>query len=309
MNLIKAIYLMKESDLPLHGDYRSDHQGAFVLGCGRSGTTLVRKILQVHPHLSSGPETHFFTKIDRWYSRFSGRSIRSHDWDWLKKLCNKFEVPPGEITRIREDSNSLPEFADRFFERFLLSEPARRWVEKTPGHVNHLNYLHRYFPRARLIHVIRNPLDVVTSLKTHPKWNLRHGERVRNTTTQPIEDCVDRWLNDVQSGLQGRELCPDHYTELHYEDLVRSFESEIREVLDFLGEEWHDDLHQFHREKDPSKNLPNNPRANKPIDDSRVGRWNEELTSEEVDYVKSNTRNLFKKLKYTAQDLDGCQLL
>lgn len=307
MNLLGALYLISKSKLPLHGDFQSPAKGVFIVGCGRSGTTVLRRVLETHPKFSSGPETHIFTKINIWYERLSGKSIKTYDLEWISENCTRFNVIPGEITRIRAESSCLPEFAHRFFERFLLKDAATRWIEKTPGHVKQLDYISRYFPLAKFVHIVRDPRDVVCSLRTHPQWKIVHGELRPHTINRPVRECLERWMKDVSAGLQGRSICPDRYLETRYEDILQHPKEQLERLLSFLGEDWDERLLQFHQINVDNINVINNPRANQSLDTARIGRWKTELDASELSYIRNTCGDLAKKLGYVlpASDADS----
>ncbi len=139
----------------------------FVVGCPRSGTTLIQELLGMHPDIYTCKETHFFRKIRRKGKRklldylvLSPRNvlqayefIRSHN-----KLLGQYDS--GSVRSLRA--------ATLFFNRLMTSEAQARdklaWVEKTPGHLFNIGLIKRHIPAAQFVHVIRDGRDVVASL-------------------------------------------------------------------------------------------------------------------------------------------------
>src|SRR5262249_28338226 len=111
----------------------------FVVGCPRSGTTLVQCILSASSHAFSLPETHFFS-----------------------------EVAPDLLGR--PDLSALDEFIEQVEAHRPDTDTARtlRAVEKTPRHVLHLDTIDACFPDALFINVVRDPIDVASSLRGVP---------------------------------------------------------------------------------------------------------------------------------------------
>ncbi len=156
--------------------------------CPRSGTTLMLSILDAHPHIFGiQNQTYAFTV-----------------WG----------------------NDSQPTRLDRLYRELLLHkipEQKRRWCEKTPKNIQFFDQILRYFGhRVKLIHMIRDGRDVVTS--KHP----RH-------TPDQYWVSVRRWISDVKQGLAFAGH-PHVYT-LKYENLVHQYESEIQKLIHFLNED------------------------------------------------------------------------
>lgn len=94
----------------------------------------------------------------------------------------------------------------------------RRWVEKTPRHINHMDRIKRVFPTSQVIALVRNGFDVVASMK-------RRGISPRTA--------ADRWIADMEQ-LQRWRAHPDIHI-IYYEDLVLTPESVLRKLGGFLG--------------------------------------------------------------------------
>ena len=162
--------------------------GPIIIGaCPRSGTTLLLSMLDAHPHIHGiRKQTYAFTR-----------------WD-----------EEGRPTRL-----------DRLYRQLLLHRPGPdcvRWCEKTPKNVQHFGRILSWFDGgARLVHMVRDGRDVVTS--RHP----RHRP-------DQYWVSVDRWVADVRAGLAFADS-PFVHT-VRYEDLIDDFQSEIRRLLDFLDE-------------------------------------------------------------------------
>lgn len=139
----------------------------FVVGCPRSGTTLVQKLLGIRSDVYTCKETHYFQKIRR-----VGKG----------KVLDYLAVSPENVLEayeyIRQHNQLLLEHdpsavrsrrsAVVFFDRLMTQEAKARskpvWVEKTPAHVFHIRWIRHYIPAAQFVHVIRDGRDVVASL-------------------------------------------------------------------------------------------------------------------------------------------------
>jgi hypothetical protein len=174
----------------------------FIAGCERSGTTVLLAILGAHPHIFAIPfETntyHYHTSKKR---LLSDKQIRR------KKII-------GHLFKQK------------------IKKSAKRFCEKTPRNILHINeILKDYNNKVKIIHIIRDGRDVVTSI--HPNYPER-----KNFVT------IDNWKERVGNASLFREH-PCVIT-IKYEDLISSFEETIKTVLAFIEEPYHPNLELFH---------------------------------------------------------------
>lgn len=253
--------------------YVSNDAPIIVGGCGRSGTTLMRVMLDSHRHICCGPETGLFF-----------REKVSHG-----QLVERFGILSQEIRRLAHGSGSRAEFIEKFFDEYSRSQGKRRWAEKTPRNIEHMEYIFRVFPNVRFIHMIRDGRDVACSLRTHPRYKVVDGELVPRDTWNPLEQCIDRWTTAISHSRPYRSH--PGYLEVRYEDLVLAAEPTLRRVMDFVGEPWDDGLLRYAEVKSSSRNVskfPQNPEATESLRDSSIGRWESDLSKED--------QSLFKEL-------------
>ncbi len=188
----------------------------FIIGCPRSGTTLLRMILDAHPRISCGEETKFLTDLEPIVGAHQ-RLLASYGFDrgwWLD--------------RIREMYGG-------FQAAYLEKRAKARWAEKTPSYTMHLGFVEELFPAAQYIHIIRDGRDVVASFRD--RWGYRSGVRAANSI----------WAHYVRTAREfGAHLPPDRYHELRYEALVEETETTCRALLAFLGEEWEAQVLRYH---------------------------------------------------------------
>jgi hypothetical protein len=180
----------------------------FIIGCARSGTTLLRMILDSHPRISCGEETKFLLDLE---------PILGSHWRLL--------APYGFdrawwLDRIRDMYGG-------FQTAYVKKRGKARWAEKTPSYTLHLPFVEELFPDAQYLHIIRDGRDVVASYRN--RWGYRSGVRAANSV----------WAHYVRTAREfGSRLAPGRYHELRYEALVGDTEPTVRALLAFLGEDW-----------------------------------------------------------------------
>ena len=240
---------------------------AVVLGgCQGSGASLLRVMLDSHPHIAAGPETSLLTG-----------SYIPH------KLAGRFDIATQELWQLRRQATDHAHFVELFFERYAASRGKLRWAEKTPQNICHLAWIFQHFPRARFIHVVRDGRDVVCSLRTHPRYRAANGESVPTRVRRPLKPCIHAWLHDTAIGLKWRGHA--EYLEVRYEDLVETPEAALRGVCAFIGETYDPSLLQFHEDRGPSRDAARSvitAAATRPLSHRALGRWETELTGPEL---------------------------
>ncbi len=257
----------------------------FIGGCGRSGTTLLRTMLDSHPLICSGPETNLI--------------IEPQNESYFARLADKFSLPEDEVIRMANESSFLPQFMTAFGRYVTGKHGKKHWADKTPRNVRHLKYIFDNFPSARFIHVIRDGRDVTNSLKTHPKYKVVEGKLIETGIQNPYEDCCKRWIEDVTLGLEWHG--DNRVLPVMYEELVANPRATMIRILDFLELPWSDAI--LHHEnidnelRNPMK-YPNNALANQSITKAGVGRWKSELSMEEIQYFNEHAGALLSSLGY-----------
>ena len=203
----------------------------FVVGCPRSGTTLLQSILATHPRVASFPETHFFPRL-RIYNRFGMGltdldSVRSHLRPLLQELDAE-ELLRHLPHRLPLASGVVKGFA-QILDDLATRQVADTWLEKTPRHLHFIDTIDRFLPHPHhYFHIVRSGPDVVASMyeATQEYPHLWGGKR-------SVEKCLDRWCADVEltrnwAGRRGHSV-------IFYSDLIEAPERVMRGACDAVG--------------------------------------------------------------------------
>lgn len=236
-------------------------------GCGSSGTTLLRQMLNRHPAIFCGPESNVFL----------ARQMSPAE------MSRKFGFDAAEIKAWRQDSRFQAEFIDKFQAACLDRSGKSHWIDKTPENVRRLAFIGKHFPHAKFVHVIRDGRDTACSLR-HRSW-LKLNDR---TSPDALRRCAAYWVERVSAGLKMRGR-PNYY-EVRYEDLVFDPENTLRGLLHFIGVEW--DGHIVEADVHAAE------KTNGPLFQSSVGRWRKDLSDAEMESIKPICGNLLDTLRY-----------
>lgn len=238
-NLARFPHASNRSEIPV-----------FIVGMPRSGTTLTETILATHDRVSGAGELALFNHISAGIpaERLRGRSLS----DVLADL----------------DQPTLDNIAGRYLdelERHRTGPQVARITDKMPYNYLHLGLIQMLFPKARIIHCIRDARDTCLScyfqnfIGQHPyAYNLEHlGSYYRG-----YERLMAHWRRHISLPL----------FELRYEDLVAAPEDTIARLLDFCGLEWSDVCLRFHESRRTVRTASYQ-QIRRPLYSASVGRW------------------------------------
>jgi hypothetical protein len=298
---------------PMRGPFarkRSDHPPApFIVGVGRSGTTMLRLMLDAHPELAIPPETHFVPDL---IDAIEGGASPAEAVEVMRSVrqWGDLQIEAAEVLeRFERLDRFEPDAALRaFYVIYAARHEKPRWGEKTPAYVRHMRKIERALPEARFIHVIRDGRDVALS-----RWKRTLGEGKR----APASQVAEGWQRRIRRAQkQGRRL--RHYLELRYEDLVTDTEPNLRRISDFLEidfdpamlryyEHAADRMAEMARDLPASDGKPTRPgeermqahaMTQKPPDPGAMYRWKERMSPEDVAAFDAAAGELLGELGY-----------
>jgi hypothetical protein len=257
----------------------------FIVGCGRSGTTLLRTMLNHHPAVAIPLESLFI--IDY----FRAESLV--DIDRFRRLVlGEYELSEWEMpvtSADLADCQTLTELINRLHELYLTQQGKTIWGQKTPRFVRYGDLLKTAYLQSRFVHVLRDPRAVTSSL-------IRSNVHNSNAYF-----AAHRWLKDVQAGLALREQYPEDVLEITYEDLVSDTEPVLRQVCDFLGLSFDPAMLTYY-ETGQAEYSPYyaqiHTRLNQPPNKERIYAWRKNLSDEEIALVEHICGAVMQPLGY-----------
>ena len=239
-----------------------------VGGCHRSGTSLVRRILDAHPRIHCGPELTFFRDF---YGAFR-------------------DDPLAHVRFARTARDYLPEddalrVLGRAFlelhERAAQRAGKERWADKTPENVLHLEGWERLLGDGFVfVHVVRNPLDTLASM----------AGRFPLTLPPDLEARIDLYLACTEAGVAFADRHPERSLRVVYDQLCADPAGTIEDLMGGLGEEAYPSQLAFNE-------LPHDEGLEDPdiaatdgVHSQSIGRWSEVLTAAEAEHAWERTR-------------------
>lgn len=199
-----------------------------IVGAPRSGTTLLRFMLDASPLLAIPPETGFLTELRRLDQVGAGPDqlaavITHHPPE--APTWPDFGLDAEELTTRLQvlDPWSVAAGVRQFYGAYAELHGKPRWGDKTPGYVQHLAEIAAVLPEARFVHLIRDGRDVAVSLRQ--RWF---------SPGHAIETQAAFWAAHVRAGRAQARSHDLAYLELRYEDLIAAPERELRRVCEFV---------------------------------------------------------------------------
>jgi Sulfotransferase family len=204
-------------------DSASSHPPFFLVGSARSGTTLLRLMLNAHPQIAVPPESRFIAElhdgrpqvdVDSFLAR-----LQVHDRFQL------WDLPIEAVRREIADSKTVPfkEAVEAPYLAWMHVNGKARWGDKTPRYIEKIELLNQLWPDARFVHLVRDGRNVALSYADVP-----FGPKT-------VARAADLWARRVRAGLSaGRALPEDRYLEMRYEDFVDDAEQQVKKLTEFL---------------------------------------------------------------------------
>jgi hypothetical protein len=213
----------------------------FLVGCPRSGTTLLQSMLAAHSQIVSFPETHFFERVSPRFAAVGMASPRRRDRRRLLQFLSEVGHPemesliPRYAVTLRKSVGAFVEVLDAL----TLVESGTVWVEKTPGHLHHIDLIEAHIPDAHFIHLVRRGEDVVASLY---EVSTEHPELWGAPAT--LENCIARWTGDLE--LTRRHIHKPQHTLVRYEQLLGKAQPVLTHLCEFIGVPFSQDMLSQH---------------------------------------------------------------
>ena len=203
----------------------------FVLGVSRSGTTLLRVILDRSPGIAIPDETFFIPQLAHRHSSPIDPDAFLDDLRRLPRLA-AWDVSADELAARLQPTMSVGEALAATFSAYAAKHGKPRWGDKTPMYMRHLGLIDRLFPDAQYVHLIRDGRDAALAFLDMPEGVVtRTWAHPRSAAGFACE-----WRTEVRRARSlGRRVGPARYREVLYEDLVADTEGTIRNICEFAN--------------------------------------------------------------------------
>jgi hypothetical protein len=262
-----------------------------VLGVSRSGTTLLKEMLDSHSQLAIPTESYFVPQLWDRHSRTFDREAFLEDVGRLARV-QEWGVTPDDVRARLPDNTTAADGIRAIYRSYADARGKPRFGDKTPSYMQSLDLLDRVFPDAQYVHLVRDGRDAGLSfleMRRKPRFNLARPRGIASFASQ--------WKLEIENARElGRRVGPARYHELRYEDLVREPEAKLRRVTSFLGLEFEPDMLAYHAGVDASVLQDHPLLAEPPTPDTR--RWHEQLSPADTQIFEAIAGDTLSALGY-----------
>jgi Sulfotransferase family len=274
--------------------------GIFIVGAPRSGTTLLQSLISSHSEFFSPPETSFFLNMLPLLGVRHANPDYPISKDGINLIKQDFERMTGLALAI--DGTIFPGMSVKgVFEELIAGfnkENKPRWVEKTTNHARCMLTIRRFYPEAKFIHLIRDPVDSIASMASIKPISIAD---FRITYVSSYYGFARLWKKNVLSALR----YPDQENVLHifYEDLVLKPRATLERVCTFLRVPFEESLmetfHQSARSLFSGESCPWQQDNLVPgFHTDAVHKWRRSLPPYKVWLIQKYTQDLARYLGY-----------
>jgi hypothetical protein len=258
----------------------------FIVGCSRSGTTLLTVLLDRHSKLAMTPETGFYGEIAPKIQGVDQTSLLTILSGWTR--LPELGLSPDTILE-----NCIPRptpavLFDTILRLYASSREKPYCGEKTPQHWRHMQSILDDFPNSRVLFMMRDGRDVALSLRGMPWW------------PSNLALAADEWRNAAKAAEKYLATYPSRVLLVRYEDLVSSPQIELTKVMKFL--ELHFECGQLDvgisSEVVLARSMLWKGRALNVVDETRVGHWRVAATPDEAAYLNRYLQEELLQFRY-----------
>lgn len=217
---------------PMSDDFAGDP--FFIIGSGRCGSTLLRRILTAHPRIYIPPEFGYLGEVVQGYRHRAYREwpqlvsdmLNWYEWErsWNPLFMPLRAKVQAQLEAEPQERRSLARIIETVYTALAQAQdkPGCAWGDKTPANTFHLHEIRELFPQAKFVHMVRDGVDVVASFMHKDK-------------SPDLPHYAARWQTAVRLGRGVVESLPRQAVEVRYEDLVRTPVRALEPVCSLLG--------------------------------------------------------------------------
>ena len=275
----------------------------FIVGCPRSGTTLLRLMLMAHPNISISSEGAYVYTLWPEFAAYGDLSDPSNLRALYQALqpaleSEKLLSPPTFdeflewVTEFGASLRSIITFYGTWEARVLGKKELIWWGDNAPYHVYNISFFDCLFPDSKFILMIRDPRDACASSKAGFPWH-------------DFDHAVGHWEKSLLDGLAARwNLGPARVKPVRYEELVTEPAKQLQDICGFLGVEYTEEMLTYYQ-SDAAKMIAQKSHHRnllKPVFTSSIGKYRQILTQDEIDAIEKRFYAPMRHLGYLSYE-------
>ncbi|MDA8428455.1 MAG: sulfotransferase [Geobacteraceae bacterium] len=270
----------------------------FIIGTERSGTNLLRLMLNAHSAIAVPHPPHIVKLFGPLEARYGELRREANFRQLVNDVCRMVELHtyPWEfrpdrdrVLRLARDRNLLAVYF-QLYDQYLAHSGKRRWACKSTFMIEHVAGILHYHPDARFIFMVRDPRDVAVSAK-QSIFNHFH-----------VFYTARRWQREQRIGLEWlAKLPPDRIMLLRYEELLADPEGQLRRLCVFLDEPFEEEMLEYHRSREARKSGSLSiswQNTSRPVLQDNSEKFRIQLSQQEIRLIEAIAANEMHALGY-----------
>jgi hypothetical protein len=277
-----------------------DYPHFFVFGDQRSGTTMLRMMLNSHPQIAVPQEAfflaHYFTERN-----FSNRKPLSQH---KKKLIlryfmgnlqfQRWNLPASSLQPINNLEITFKQLVGLLYWSYATLQGKKLCGDKTPSFIRKLEFLVNRYPQAHFIHIVRDGRDSYLSAAAKG-WNKSKSILVGGLL----------WRIKMQTVKKSITRLPDRFFEVRYEDLVAEPEAKLSEICQHLGCSFDKSMLNFYENSENQVLRKHSTLIFKPVDPTNVAKWKKTLSLADLQKFEFFARSELERYGYPVHEEPG----
>ena len=262
----------------------------FIVGVGRSGTSLLQSMLHSHPSIRFLPETQFLRNYVLTKKKFKNTELL----DSIKydPKFNRYKLNKGKLKNTSNPLHLYKSIIDQY------SDHSITYVgEKDPRMIDYLPRLKNYFPKAKVLHIIRDPRDVVLS-RTKAEWSKKW----------PFFLHAYLYNAQLERGRNLGKICfAENYNEIYYEQLIDQPKETLIKICKFLDIPFNPEMLNFGKHAKglvDEKEIAWKKETLGPLLNKNKEKWKKELTDYQIRLIQMSCKKNFTKHPYQLEKLN-----
>lgn len=256
----------------------------FIIGVGRSGTSMLQSMLNAHHAITFPPETHFIrTYLQKNVTLQEIRTELLNDENLIR-----LSLP---LEKIIEKNHDLKGFYIDLLQEYMKKQGKYFVGDKDPKNIEHLRLIHSVFPQATIVHIYRDPRAVIAS-RLKAKWS----------EDKPFWQHILAYKVQLSYGRRTANELFGKYIEIKYEDLVENPEYELKRLCRELELQYDDNMVEFYKSADEvvqGEELLWKQNCFNPVMLQNINKWKNELSKDKIKLIEYVLKREMDTLEYT----------
>ncbi|MHA1381634.1 MAG: sulfotransferase family protein [Candidatus Helarchaeota archaeon] len=265
----------------------------FIIGSQRSGTTLLRLLLNSHSNVAVPTESTFLMPFLRKRKILNSNPLPYNEKKRIIQYLSrnsqfsKWKISESVLTEKMGNSLTMKELISILYETFALRYDKLICGDKSPTFIRKLGVISKTFPKAKFIHIVRDGRDTYLSLR-----------KKKASGTNSVTLSAFEWY--IKNNLIIRQMrnMKNQFLTIRYEDLIIDPKKELKRICNFLNISYENKMLEFWKQSNKFIANHHSRKIFKPIDNSNAFKWKKELRNKEIIKYTYFAAKILKKFNY-----------